>query len=260
MSPELSERRGPGWTRRRFVQLGLEAAAFSAGAAATGTSVFLVSRLLPPPNVPSGAIPDDLVYTRSSSDQWWNAKANTPARAGDFELWQGATAVWRGIFSDERHLVPGTGYPVLVIRVPRVDTYYDLPDPPAYSLPRGYALFYDDPARDLRIVAGFDRCTHLCCYPGWHTAQGPPLLRDYLVPPPTYSVYHQDPVYCICHDAQYDPLLLMEDWNPKTGVPFPGMRLVHGPGTFALPLIPLRATGEDVLQGGVADLRWYQYC
>lgn len=259
MSGDHEERSESRWTRRRFVRVGVGVAAFAAGAAATGTGAVVVSRLLPSPVVPGGEVLDDLVYTRFPTDQWWNVKANTPVRAGDFALWQGATAVWRGLFHNGEP-VPGTGYPVLVVRVPRVDSYYRIPSDPAYPVLRGYALFYDDPARDLRIVAGFDRCTHLCCYPGWHVVQNPPPGRDYPVPPPTYAVYNEDPVYCICHGTQYDPLLLIEDWNPKSQVPFPGMQLVHGPGTFAMPLIPLRVTDDDVLQGGMSDPRWYVYC
>ena len=260
MSWERQEEPEPGWTRRRLVRLGMGAAAFAAGAAATSTGAVLLGASLPPPTEPTGGISDSLVYTEFPTDQWWNAKVNTPVRARDFAPWQGATAVWRGLFSDTMQWTPGTGYPVLVIRVPRVDTYYDLPANPAYSVPHGFSLVYDDPARDIRIVAGLDRCTHLCCYPGWHVVQNPPPGRDYLVPPPTYTVYNEDPVYCICHGTQYDPLLLIEDWNPKSNVPFPGMQLVHGPGTFAMPLIPLRVADDDVLQGGMADPRWYQYC
>ncbi len=219
-----------------------------------------MENLLPPPIERRGKIFEHLVYTAFPTPQWWNSKANAPVRLTDFDLWQGATAVWRGLFSDSGQYMPGTGFPALVIRVPRVDTHYGLPQNPAYSIPPGYALYYDDPVRDIRIVAGLDRCTHLCCYPGWHVVTNPPPLRDYLVPPPTYTAYAEDPVYCICHGTQYDPLLLIEDWNPKSSVAFPGMQLVHGPGTFAMPLIPLRAFDDDILQGGMPDPRWYQYC
>jgi Rieske Fe-S protein len=108
-------------------------------------------------------------------------------------------------------------------------------------------------------VAGLDRCTHLCCYPGWHVVTNPPPQRDYIGSPPTYEVYHEDPIYCVCHGTQYDPLEVIADTNPYNGVLFPGMRLVHGPGTFAMPLIPLRAVNE-ALEGGMADSRWYQHC
>ncbi len=274
MATEQAEKRGQRLTRRRFAQIGLEAAAFTTGAAATGAAALLVDRfvpssLLPPQLLPPGLLPppvpfkgvirEDLVYTRFDTDQWWNAKEGMPVRARDFEVWHGASAVWRGLFQEDVY-VPGTGFPALVIRVPRVDTYFEIPDRPSYSLPPGFGLFYDDPARDLRIVAGLDRCTHLCCFPGWHVVNNPPPGRDYLLPSPTYAVYAQDPIYCLCHGTQYDPLVLIEDVNPRNNATFPGMQLVHGPGSFAMPLIPLRAREDDILQGGAADSRWYAYC
>ncbi|HYM40157.1 MAG TPA: hypothetical protein VEY12_08465 [Thermoplasmata archaeon] len=260
VSWETAETPEPGMTRRRWVKLGLATAAFAAGAAATAGGVALLRPFLPPPAfVPPESFLDTLVYTGFPTAQWWNAKANTPVRVTDFALWSGASAVWRGAFTDTGAHVAGTGYPVLLVRVPRVDTYYELPSPLPWSLPPGFSLFYDDPARDIRIVVGLDRCTHLCCYPGWHVVTNPPPGRDYLVPPPTYNVYDQDPIYCICHGTQYDPLVLTQDTNPHNGVLFPGMKLVHTPGTFAMPLIPLRAVG-DVLEGAMVDTRWYTYC
>ena len=257
---EADESHDAGMTRRRWVKVGLATAAFAAGAAVTGGSAAILQTLLPPPRfMPHRSLMDSLLYTRYPTDQWWNPKADTPVTVTDFDVWTGATAVWRALVDETGTPLPGTGYPVLVIRVPRVDTYYDLPSPLPWSLPSEVALFYDDPARDIRIVAGFDRCTHLCCYPGWHVVTNPPPGRDYSVPPPTYDVYAQDPIYCICHGTQYDPLLLLADTNPHNGVLFPGMQLVHAPGTFAMPLIPLRAVG-DVLQGSMVDSRWYVYC
>lgn len=256
---EAEETTSRGLTRREWVQLGLYAAAFSAGAAASGGGAFLLHELLPPLSFPNRKILEELVYTAFPSAQWWNDKAGLPVKVTDFDVWTGATAVWRGVFDEDGVLVQGTGYPVLVVRVPRVDTYHALPDPSPWALPSGFSLFYDDPARDIRIVAGLDRCTHLCCYPGWHVVTNPPPGRDYLVSPPTYDVYGEDPIYCICHGTQYDPLMLIADTNPHNGVLFPGMELVHTPGTFAMPLIPLEAT-SDVLIGGMADPRWYAYC
>lgn len=248
-----------GVTRREWMRLGLLAAGFAAGAAMTGGGVVLVRDLLPPPRLLHAQVTDTLVYTAYPTDQWWNGLAGAPVRVTDFPLWSGATAVWGALRDDTGTVAPGTGYPVLVIRVPRVDSYYQLPDPLPWSLPPGLALFYDDPVRDIRIVAGFDCCTHLCCYPGWHVVTNPPPGRDYAVSPPTYDVYNQDPIYCICHGTQYDPLVLVADTNPHNGVLFPGMELVHTPGTFAMPLIPLRAV-DDVLEGGMVDARWYVYC
>ena len=263
LSWEAGEERRKGITRRQWVRTGLAVAAFAAGAAVTGGGALALHELLPselpPPASPTYSIVDGLVYTKFPAAQWWNTRAGNLVKVTDFDLWAGATAVWRGVFDDRGALVAGTGYPVLLVRVPRVDTYYALPSDSPWILPAGTGLFYDDPSRDLRTVAAFSRCTHLCCYPGWHVVTNPPPGRDYLVPPPTYDVYSQDPVYCICHGAQYDPLLLVADTNPRNGVRFAGMQIVHSPGAFALPLIPLRTTG-DVLEGSMVDPRWYVYC
>lgn len=259
MAWEAEEGQEPGMTRRRWVQIGLATAAFAAGAAATGGGAFVLRSLLPPPTTPRATISSSLVYTPFPTAQWWNAKGNMPVKVTDFELWTGATAVWRGLFDESGALVPGTGYPILLVRVPRVDTYYTLPAPLPWNLPAGFSLYYDDSSRNIRIVAGLDRCTHQCCYPGWHVLTNPPPSRDYLVPSPTYSVYAEDPIYCICHGTQYDPLVLLSDTNPHNGVRFPGMELVHGPGTFAMPLLPLRTVG-DVLEGSLPDPSWFVYC
>ncbi|HEY7587268.1 MAG TPA: hypothetical protein VIB49_00765 [Thermoplasmata archaeon] len=234
----------------------------AAGLAAVGGAALVLQRLLAPPSLPAGRVEEALVYISSSTDQWWNSKAGTRVKVTDFGLWSGATAVWHGVRAESGEIVSGTGYPALVIRVPRVDAYHDLPSPPPWSLPAAYSLFYDDPTRDLRIVAVMDRCPHLCCYPGWHVITDLPIPRDYAVygaHPPTYEVYGQDPIWCICHDAQFDPLLLKADVNPHSQRTFPGAAVVHGPATWALPLIPLRSV-DDVLEGGMADVRWYSYC
>ena len=260
VSWEADEARDAGMTRRRWVKIGLATAAFAAGAAATGGSAALLRTILPPPTFPrTRSLPDTLLYTAFPTDQWWNVKANTPVTVTDFGLWMGASAVWRALLDERGTPLPGTGYPVVVIRVPRVDTYYSLPSPLPWALPSEVALYYDDPTRDIRIVVGFDRCTHLCCYPGWHVVTNPPPTRDYLVSPPTYDVYAQDPIYCVCHGTQYDPLLLIRDINPNNNVAFPGMELVHGPGTFGMPLVPVRAV-NDILEGRMVDSRWYLYC
>lgn len=248
-----------GITRREWVRMGLITAAFAAGAAATGGGALVLRELLPPPKSQFAHLVDRLMYTAFPTDQWWNDKANTPVKVTDFNLWAGATAVWRGFFDDSGAYVQGSGYPLLVIRVPRVDTYYSLPNPLPWTIGDGFGLFYDDPARDIRIIAGLDRCTHLCCIPGWHVVTNPPPERDYSVPPPTWDVYSEDPIYCICHGAQYDPLVLVTDTNPHNGVLYPGLQVVHGPAAVAMPLVPLRAV-DDVLEGDLVDVNWYAYC
>jgi Rieske Fe-S protein len=244
------------WTRRDWIKAGVIGGAAAGAGALAG--VELIAPLLAPPAQPRGTIREDLVYTLFPSPQWWDSLAGKQVRVDDFQEWQGATAVWRGLFRDEAY-VGGTGFPVLVIRIVRADTYFHPPDPRAYPVPPGYSLYYDDPAKNVRIVVLFDRCTHLCCYPGWHSVTGVPIPRNYDSPPPTWTAYGQDPVWCVCHDAQYDPILLTDDVNPNTGVRFVGAKIVHGPGKFSLPVVPVRAI-DGVLHGGMPDSRWYSYC
>ena len=125
--------------------------------------------------------------------------------------------------------------------------------------PTGLSLYYDDPSQDIQIVALFDRCTHLCCYPGWHVAPEELISHNYTAPDPTYDVFRQDPVYCICHDVAYDPMVLEVAHNPRSNADYVGDRQILGPGFGPLPVIPIRAV-EDVLEGGMADPRWYEYC
>ncbi|TLZ56653.1 MAG: hypothetical protein E6K15_05015 [Methanobacteriota archaeon] len=248
------------WTRRDWIKAGVIAGTAAGAGVVVGTEV--IAPLLAPPAPTNGTIREDFVYTKFPTPQWWDDRAGQPVQPGDFQVWQGATAVWRGLFRDGTY-VEHTGFPVLLIRIIRENTYFRPPDPAPYPIPSGYNLYYDDPSRDLRIVVLFDRCTHLCCYPGWHIADGsivPP--RDYGTygaAPPTWTVYGQDPVWCLCHDAQYDPLLLTADVNPINGVPFVGARIVHGPGKFSLPVVPVRPI-NNVLYGGMPDPRWYTYC
>ena len=249
------------WTRRDWIKAGV----MTGTAAAAGGAIGLVSYplLFPAPKQLQGIIEDRIVYTRFPNyDTWWNGKAGETVRVTDFQLWQGATAVWRGLF-DGGTYVAGSGYPVLVIRIASDDTYFHPPDAAPYGLPTGFDLFYDDPVRGIRIVVLFDRCSHLCCTPGWHRTDTETPLRDYTAfgvyppDPPTYIVYGQDPVYCPCHGAQFDPLLLVSYVNPRTGAQFVGARVVHGPGDFGMPVVPVRGVGDDLV-GGMADPRWYE--
>ena len=131
--------------------------------------------------------------------------------------------------------------------------------PPSSTPPRGFGLFYDDPARDIRIVVVYARCTHLCCNADWHTTPVPANGRDYAVPPLSYKVYGQDPLYCVCHGAQFDPMVLVWDVHPN-GPNYVGARNVHGPAPRALPIVPVKAEA-DVLIGAIVDSRWYtSYC
>jgi Rieske Fe-S protein len=90
----------------------------------------------------------------------------------------------------------------------------------------------------------------------------PPPLRDYATygaSPPTYVQFNQDPVYCVCHGSQYDPMLLVVNTNDKNGAKYVGAQRVHGPAPRALPVIPVQAQGQNLV-GGMADPNWYIYC
>lgn len=258
-----------GWTRREWVRLGMGVGALGAFASLGG---LVTGQLLPPPVQFSGELRETLTYVRWPTPQWWNSKDGQPVRVTDFELWQGATAVWRGLFQDNEW-VPGTGFPVIVIRVKRDAQGATVPSDPELEsagvspLPEGFSLAYDDASLDApegtRLVVVYDRCVHLCCYPGWHVVTDPPPGRNYSdyvsTPPPTYANYGQDPIYCICHGSQYDPLLLTININPKNNSPYVGAERVHGPAGRALPLVPVKEQGGNLV-GGMPDPRWYVYC
>jgi len=254
-----------GWTRREWVRLSLTAGAIGS---IGGLGGLVTGQILPPPVKFSGEIRESIQYTKFPTPQWWNARAGTPVRPGDFAEWQGATGVWRGLFQEGRY-VPGTGLACLIIRVKREDTFFtfpsesELPDP----LPEGFRLFFDDPDLDAanggtRIVVVFDRCVHLCCYPGWHVVFDPPPARDYSAynaEPPTYKEFGVDPIYCVCHGSQYDPMLLVVDRNTKNGARYVGAQRVHGPALRAIPVIPVRLE-SGALVGGMPNPAWYIYC
>lgn len=238
------------WTRRDFLKLGLAAgAATVAGAAVAET-------LVAPPPLP--ATSSGILYTRFPEPAWWNSKAGTQMTVTDFDIWGGASGVLNATVASGQP-IQGTGIPVLVIRVPRDDTHFVAPPPGEFPFDGGFALYYDDASRDIRIVAAYDRCAHLCCYPGWHVITTPPPERDHVAACPTYQVYMQDPVYCICHGSQYDPMVLVKEVNPVNGVTYVGAERVHGPAARAIPIVALRAI-DDVLYGLEADSRWYVYC
>ena len=241
-------------SRRDWVKIGL--AVGGAGAAAATGITFLSPLLSGPATNPE--IRDDITYTRFPTPQWWNSREDEPIRVTDLQEWQGATGIWRATWRNGKR-VEGTGLPALAIRVKRDKRVFTAPAPAELSLPAGLSLYYDDPARDIGIVVVYDRCAHMCCYPGWQIIQDPPPSRDYLSDAPTYRVYGLDPIYCVCHGSQYDPMRLVKDENSTSHIPYAGPARVYGPSSRAIPLIPVKAV-DDVLVGGMPDPRWYLYC
>ena len=261
MSWEEGEK-GRGWTRREWVRLGMLAGTLGAVGAMGGLAT---GQLLPPPVKFNGEIRETISYTKFDTPQWWNSKDGQPVQVSDFKLWDGATGVWQGLFQDNEW-VPGTGFPVLIIRVQMDATGAvepsgaDLAAAGVSPIPEGFKLAYENRDTETRIVVLFDRCVHLCCYPGWQVVTNPPPdYNNYIVPSPTHNVYGEDPVYCVCHGSQYDPLLLVININPKNNAPYVGAERVHGPAPRALPVIPVREQG-GTLTGTMPDPKWYTYC
>ncbi len=260
------EEKPRGWTRREWVKLSMTLGTVGA---LGGLGGLLTGQLLPPPFQQSGEVREGLFYTRFPTPQWWNSKDGTAVHVSDFQEWQGATAVWRGLYQGNQ-LLPGTGFPCLVIRVPYDSQYFTFPTAADMSAagiappPTGFEYFYKDDTTKTQIVVFYDRCVHLCCYPGWHVVTNPPPGRDYIITPPTWKYYStatqiNDPIYCICHGSQYDPLLLTINFNPHSNVNYIGATRVHGPAPRALVVIPVKAQGGALI-GGMPNPAWYVYC
>src|SRR5439155_1304670 len=105
------------WTRRDW----LKASAMAGASAGAGTLVGLAlyPTLFGTPAPPRTVARESLVYTNPANlDVWWKGLVNREVSVTDFQEWQGASALWQGIFQDATW-VEGTGLPVLVIRVKR---------------------------------------------------------------------------------------------------------------------------------------------
>src|SRR3989454_2143198 len=255
------EEREKGMTRRDWVRVGMAAGAVGAVLGLGGLSI---GQILPPPLKFTGEIRETIQYTKfpptdPTADLWWNPKAGTAVKVSDFDRdWKGATGVWRGLYQNNQW-VPGTGFPCLIIRIKRENQYFSYPDAahmPAI-LPEGFNLYFDDANLDAanggtRIVVLFDRCVHLCCYPGWHVVNNPPPGRDYSAygaSPPTYVQFQEDPGYGVCHGSQNDPMLLGVNVHPS-GASYVGAERDHGPAPRALAVIPFKVQWSTLV--GVA--------
>src|SRR5439155_835329 len=101
---EGDEPRSTGWTRREWAKLALAAGAASSVLAMGGT---VAGQLLPPPAKFQGELRQEIYYTKWPRPTWWDDRQGRPILATDFQEWQGASGVWRGLFVNERW-VPGT--------------------------------------------------------------------------------------------------------------------------------------------------------
>ncbi len=245
------------WTRRDWLGAAVALCAIGAGGVLGG---YASVQLLSSPDGPQREIRASFRYGKSP-DTWHAALEGEPMRVTDFGLWQGAPGLWLQEFENGAP-VAFTGFPVLVIRVPRDDANFRAPSD--VPLPSGVYLYVDDPVRDIRIVGFYNRCTHLCCRTSWHRYPVPAGLLGDIDPGPTWDVYGLDPIWCLCHDAMFDPMVL--EWgghptaNPRRPTGYVGARVVHGPAKTPLPVVPLHVE-NDVLIGVMADPDWYEaYC
>lgn len=187
--------------------------------------------------------PEPFVYVAGDTPNpfGFDALSGQEARAGDFtEVWMGATALWRSLRGDDGTPVPGTGFPALLIRV----------DPALLQAPPEWVAGEDFVA-DPTIVAFWDRCTHLCCFPQWHPDALPSVFQDYETGrTPRTFLAGEDPIWCRCHNGQYDPVTLEWDVHPN-GIRYIGARWSHEPVARALPAIAIREEG-----GRIEGLKW----
>src|SRR2546430_3050627 len=157
------EEKEKGMTRREWVQVGGGACL---GASLAGLGGLVAGQILPPPYKFTGEIRETIQYTKFPTPQWWNTKAGTPVRVSDFQEWQGATGVWRGLFQDDKY-VPGTGFPVIIVRIKRESQFFSVPPPsqmPA-PLPTGFKLyFYDATLAAAYGVTANLRYLYLACH------------------------------------------------------------------------------------------------
>ena len=255
--------------RRRFLQATLVAGA----AAVVGTTVASAKSLIPPPFTFTGTIENTFRYGLPENPSNWVVQRNLVgqvARVTDFHLWDGAAFIWRQAYDEGGRAILTTGFPALIICV---DDRL-LRAPPAFD---PYVIRRQVDGVPAALVALFDRCVHLCCKPGWHFYPVPNELHNYTVEPRTFQATDpatgtpkpQDPIWCQCHNSQYDPVTLVENAHPPSNkapayTPYIGAQFVHGPATRALPCIPLKLAGttlEGTYEPPEGHPEWYTvYC
>lgn len=222
-----------GVDRRMFIKAGLGLAAVGL----TGALVASGKSILPPPIVQEGEVNEGFVYAKGDTPNpfGFDALAGQEASVEHFtKPFMGVSTLWRALFDPDGRQLPGTGFPALLIRV----------DATEFSHPAEWTN--GDFISDVGIVALWDRCVHLCCFPQWHLAKLPPAYQDYEASrvPRTFD-FGQDPIWCRCHNSQYDPMTFVWDVHPS-GTMYIGANLAHGPATRSLAAISIAEQGGRI--------------
>lgn len=223
-----------GVDRRTFMK-----AAIGLGAAGlTGALVASGKTLVPPAITQEGEVNEGFVFARGDTPDPWgfSTLAGQTAKVEHFTVpWSGTPALWRALFDEEGAQIPGTGFPVLLIKVkPDLLRY-----PPEWTT--------GDFIPNEGIIAIWDRCVHLCCNPQWHLEKLPPAYQDYEASRfPRTSLEGEDPIWCRCHNSQYDPITFVWDVHPN-GILYIGANLAHGPATRGLAAVSIAEEGGELV-------------
>ncbi|HKZ64446.1 MAG TPA: hypothetical protein VJ400_08385 [Thermoplasmata archaeon] len=223
-----------GMDRRAFVK-----AAVGIGAVGlTGSLVASGASLIPPVLQPEGEVNEGFVYARADTPNpfGFDEFIGQNARTEHFtETWAGVATLWRALFNEVGEQIPATGFPVLLIKV----------DPSLLRVPAEWTG--DHYFADEGIVAIYDRCVHLCCFPQWHIDKLPPAYQDYeAARVPRTFLAGEDPIWCRCHNSQYDPVTLVWDVHPN-GTLYVGANMAHGPATRGMPAVSIEDSGGEIL-------------
>jgi Rieske Fe-S protein len=220
--------------RRTFIKAGMAIGAAGLG----GTLVASGKSIVPPAIVQEGEVNEGFVFAKGNDPNpyGFDALVGQDARVEHFTgAWMGSATLWRALFDPDGNQLPGTGFPVLLIRVNRERLVF----------PREWTT--DHFIDDVGIVAIWDRCVHLCCFPQWHLARLPPAYQDYEpARVPRTSADGQDPIWCRCHNSQYDPATIAWDVHPNGNV-YLGANLAHGPATRGLPAIAISESAGRIV-------------
>ena len=223
-----------GVDRRTFMK-----AAVGVGAVGLAGSLVVSGKTLVPPVIQfEGEVRETFTYAKGDTPDPWgfDALAGQAARVEHFtEPWSGVATLWRALFDEDGAQIPGTGFPVLLIKV----------DPGLLRYPPQWTT--GDFIGDEGILAIWDRCVHLCCFPQWHLEKLPSAYQDYEASRvPRTSLAGQDPIWCRCHNSQYDPVTLVWDIHPN-GTLYVGAGMAHGPATRGLPMVSIEESGGEIV-------------